>query len=179
MTINFHESKLVANFQDLLELLKNDNVPHRANPEQQSVEIPTQSGSLEGELLILWDARSSLVQCIHPLPFEVPEDRIPAAESAISRINHALTLPGFGLNHVSRLLYYRLSVPRRDDGTLSAQELQRLFRTTVSTAADFYLPLLGVVLEGKNPEQVMAEATLEKTNSSLKSDTPTQGNNAS
>jgi hypothetical protein len=158
MTIKSDESKLLANFQDLLNLLKEDNVPHRANPEQQSVELPTQSGELEGEMLILWDARSSLVQCIHPLPFEVPEDRIPAAESAIARINHALTLPGFGLNHVSRLLYYRLSVPRRDDGTLSAQELQRLFRTTVRTAADFYRPLSGVVREGKNPEQVIANA---------------------
>jgi len=164
MTIKSDESKLLANFQDLLNLLKEDNVPHRANPEQQSVELPTQSGELEGEMLILWDARSSLVQCIHPLPFEVPEDRIPAAESAIARINHALTLPGFGLNHVSRLLYYRLSVPRRDDGTLSAQAVQRLFRTTVRTAADFYLPLSGVVLEGKNPEQVMADAASHKTN---------------
>lgn len=164
MTIKSHESKLLANFQDLLKLLKEDNVPHRADLEQQSVELPTQSGNLEGEMLILWDAKSSLVQCIHPLPFEVPEDRIPAAESAIARINHALTLPGFGLNHVSRLLYYRLSIPRRDDGTLSIQELQRLFRTTVSTAADFYVSLSGVVLEGKKPEQVITEAASQKTN---------------
>ena len=158
MTIKSDESKLLANFQDLLNLLKEDNVPHRANPEQQSVELPTQSGELEGEMLILWDAISSLVQCIHPLPFEVPEDKISAAESAITRINHALTLPGFGLDHRNGFIYFRLSIPRRDDGTISAKELQRLVRTSINTAADFYKPLSGVVLGSKSPDQVMVDA---------------------
>jgi hypothetical protein len=166
MAVESNEQRRIANFQDLLEVFVRDNVPHRADPEQQRVALPTKHGSLQGELLILWDARSSLLQCIQPLPFEVPQDRIGAAESAIARINHALMLPGFGLNHVSRLLYYRLSVPRRDDGTLSVLDLQRLISTTVHTAADFYIPLLGICLEGKPPEQVMAEAAARSSTDS-------------
>ena len=158
MTNKPDKPTLLANFQDLLNLLEKDNLPHRADAERQQVELPTKSGSLEGELLILWDARSFIVQCIQPLPFEVPEARIGAVERAIAYINHALVLPGFGLNHINRVLYYRLSVPRRSDGTMSAEELQLLFRTTASTAGDFYLPLLGVALEDKSPEQVITEA---------------------
>lgn len=69
-----------------------------------------------------------------------------------------MTLPGFGLDHRNGFIYFRLSIPRRDDGTISAKELQRLVRTSINTAADFYKPLSGVVLESKSPDQVMVDA---------------------
>lgn len=158
------QPKLLTNFSDLLNLLTKDKIPHQVDRQQQRVSIPTKSGVLEGELLIEWDVSNPIVQVIQPLPFLVPENRIAACESAIARINHALMLPGFGLNHASCLLYYRLSIPRRSDGSFPVDELQLLFRTAISAARDFYLPLAGVVLQEQNPENVIAVATAFQQN---------------
>lgn len=155
---NETEPAALASFDDLVALLTHDNVPHQADAAQGRVVIPTESGPLVGEMLLLWEADSPVVQFIHPLDFEVPMERIAAAESAIARINHALVLPGFGLDHDHRYLYYRLSTPRRPDGTLLPDEVERLFRTTVNTARDFFLPLQAVALRGADPANVVAAA---------------------
>lgn len=149
---------MISSFEDLILLLEQDNIPHSTDVEQQRVDIPIKLDTFEGDLMILWDARSPLVQFILPLPFQVPDTSVSVAESAIARLNHALMLPGFGLDHTHGFLYYRLSFPRRPDGTLSSEEVEYLFQTTVNTARDFYDPLLGVVLEGNSPEKVIADA---------------------
>jgi hypothetical protein len=153
------QSELIINFESLTDFFDKESLPYQVDKDNQKVLLPTKFHALESELLILWDKDSSLIQCIHPLPFQVPESRIAAAESAISWINHVLMLPGFGLNHASRFLYYRLSIPRREDGAISVKELQQLVQTAISTAADFYLPLSRVILENLDPQLVVDEAS--------------------
>ena len=149
-------NQLLASFDDLITLLEQDRIPHRiANPSVPQVELPTRIGALQSQLMIIWGPTAPILQCIHPLPFRVPEERIAAIESAIARINHALVLPGFGLNHKVRLIYYRLSIPRREDGQLSAQEFQKACQTAIGTAADFYLPLKKVALDNQPAAEIL------------------------
>lgn len=151
---------ILTSFADLIALLDQEGVPHQDDAPAGRVILPTQAQGMVGEMLILWEPRSAIIQCIHPLPLAVPPERLSAAESAITRINHALVLPGFGLSHDNGGIYFRLSVPRREDGSLSSGELQRLISTTINTARDFYAPLSEVIQNNKNPESVLSEAAL-------------------
>lgn len=148
----------VTTFGDLTSLLTKEGVPFRVDEAGQHLALPIRSGPLETEMVILWDAQTLLAQCVLPLPFDVPEDRIGAAESAIAWINHALKMPGFGLDHANRVLYYRLSVPRHADGSLTEDEVKRLIQTTVSTSEDFFASLRGVALDSLPPADVLADA---------------------
>ncbi len=155
-----HSNQLLASFDDLITLLEQDRIPYRIahSSSQSQVELPTKIGALQSQLMIIWGPTAPILQCIHPLPFRVPEERLAAIESAIARINHALVLPGFGLNHEVRLIYYRLSIPRRDDGRLSRQEFQKACQTAIGTAADFYLPLKHVALDNQPADAILNQA---------------------
>jgi hypothetical protein len=155
-------SEPIKTFEDLVDFLKNENTTHQVI-ENQKIIFPTKFKTLESELLVIWDIKNFLIQCIHPLPFQVPETQIAAAESAIAWINHELMLPGFGLNHEGRFLYYRLSLPLRDDASISTEEFQKLVQTCIRTAADFYSPLLKVVFEKINPSLVLDIAASQKS----------------
>ena len=148
----------IGDFAELLAMLEADRVPHRADAATQLVEIPTRLASEDATLLIVWDRDEHLVQLIQPLPFEVPTGAVPAVEDALVRINHALKMPGFGLNLASRYAYFRLAVPRRIDGTLAPGELRRLCGVTVSTAREYEGALRGVALDGERAADVLAAA---------------------
>lgn len=128
---------MLTSFEDLVAFLEKQSIPYRLIVvEQQKVIIPTRVASFESEIAILWAHNHSLVQCIHPLPFQVREERIPEIESAIVRLNDAFMLPGFGFSYNAFYIYYRLSMPIREGG-ISVNELEEIFNTCVNTSAKF------------------------------------------
>lgn len=147
-------------YQDLLDLLNRDAVLHQAEPGEQSARIPTRRGGFEGVLTIRWQERDRVIQFIHPLPIEVPSARLAAVESAVARINHALALPGFGINHEARGLYYRVAVPLPREGA-DGLDVVAVFQATVKNAADFYPALRRVVLGESRPETVVADVQVD------------------
>lgn len=139
--------QMLTSFEDLVAFLESQSIPHRVVQGQQKVVIPTRAKDIESELAILWGHEHSIVQCIHSLPFKIREERISEMEGAIARINHALMLPGFGIDHENRYVYYRMMIPLRNHSA-SVTELEELFRTCVSTSSNFYI-LLSEVNSGK------------------------------
>ncbi len=138
--------QMLSSFEDLVAFLESQSIPHRVVQEEQKVVIPTRTKQREGELAILWGHEHSMIQCVHPLPFKVHEERMSEMESAIAWINHALMLPGFGIDHKNSYVYYRMNVPLRDHSA-SVTELEALFRTCVGTSSEFS-GLLSEVNEG-------------------------------
>lgn len=148
----------IASYPDLLELLAREGVLHQARTEEKSVTIPTEKGALDGMLLMRWQESDGIIQFIQSLPLEIPADKIAAMESAIARLNHALALPGFDLNHEYRMLTYRQILPIYPRGYVHPAEIQAMFRVTVKTAADF-LPTLARILRGEGKlENIVADA---------------------
>ena len=80
-------------------------------------------------------------------------------EHAVALCNHRLIMPAFGIDHDNRLLYYRVVVPRADDGGLSYDHLFRLVSTTIDTMIDFYELLGRVVLQGVKSRRATARRT--------------------
>lgn len=138
----------IASYRELLDLLAREGVLHQARTEEKSVTIPTEKGTLDGMLLMRWQDSDGVIQFIQSMPLEIAEDKIALIESAIARLNHALALPGFDLNHEYRLLTYRQVLPIYPRGYVHPAEIQAMFRVTVKTAADF-LPTLARVLRGE------------------------------
>ena len=138
----------IASYRELLDLLAREGVLHQARTEEKSVTIPTEKGTLDGMLLMRWQDSDGVIQFIQSMPLEIAEDKVALVESAIARLNHALALPGFDLNHEYRLLTYRQVLPIYPRGYVHPAEIQAMFRVTVKTAADF-LPTLARVLRGE------------------------------
>lgn len=138
----------IASYPELLELLAREGVLHQARTEEKSVTIPTEKGTLDGMLLMRWQDSDGVIQFIQSLPLEIAEDKLALVESAIARLNHALALPGFDLNHEYRLLTYRQVLPIYPRGYVHPTEIQAMFRVTVKTASDF-LPTLARILRGE------------------------------
>lgn len=145
----------IANFDGLVEVLQKENVPFRADRDNQIVEIAVHTGPLHTEMVIRWEARLLLAQFIVAFPFHVPVERIAAVEHALSIINHRLIMPGFGLDNDKRLLYFRLVTPRQDDGAMSYDHIHRLISAAVDTLLDFYPLLVAVVNEGQEPDALL------------------------
>jgi hypothetical protein len=145
----------IANFDGLVEVLQKENVPFRADRDNQIVEIAVHTGPLHTEMVIRWEARLLLAQFIVAFPFHVPAPRIAVVEHALAIINHRLIMPGFGLDNDKRLLYFRLVTPRQDDGAMSYDHIHRLISAAVDTLLDFYPLLVAVVNEGKEPDALL------------------------
>ncbi|MEE2706860.1 MAG: YbjN domain-containing protein [Planctomycetota bacterium] len=148
------EPKLLTSYQDVLEVLNGDSVLHQADNKNQSIRIPTRRRDLDGVMIIRWQARDGVVQFIQSMPMEVPEERVKSVETAMMRLNHALAIPGFAINHENRLPYYRFVVPFQPRGGIQADEFRSYFQVTLKQAAGFFGPLKQVAEEGADPVEV-------------------------
>lgn len=156
----------IRSFNELVQCLNRDGVLHQTDNADKTVRIPTQRGSLDSVLLMRWQEQDGVVQFIQGVPLEVPEDKLALAADAVTRLNHALAVPGFDLNHERRLIAYRLYLPIYPRGAVSTTEIQAMFRLAVKTASDF-MPVLGRVLSGQvKPEDTVAEAQRDFSGSS-------------
>ena len=151
----------INNFQDLLSLLARDQVLHQTTSDPNAVAIPTRRGTMEGVLLLRWQAAQGVVQLVQSLPLEVPIERVAAVQDAILRLNHALAMPGFGINPALRTPYYRVVLPLHASMPVTDMMLRALFSAAVRNAADFLPSLQRVALENASPEGVVADAQVD------------------
>lgn len=156
------ETQRVRSYGQLIELLRRDQVTHQLDPNEQVITIPTRRDHDEGVALLRWQDRDGVLQVIHTLPVTVPAERVAAMESAVTRLNHALALPGFGLNHQTGTLYFRVTLPVAAAG-VSPQDLQSVFRAAVRTAFDMLPALRRVAEEGADPTMIVEDARIDLT----------------
>ena len=156
------ENITIRDYAGLLKLLEKDAVPFQAQVEERSVRIGTKKGQLEGVMLIRWQDQDGVAQFIQSIPFETPEEKVPAVESAIVRINHAMALPGFGFHHKVRVPYFRLTAPLHPGVGLSDKEIRAYFSTCLRLASQFFPALKRVALEDADPSTVVADARFDQ-----------------
>lgn len=150
--------KVLRSAADVLALLETDGVPHGPGATGADVQIPTRLGREEALLTLRWAAPDRMLHLFQDMNTVVPTARIAAMDEAIARLNHAMPVAGFGLNPRSSRLYYRLTVPLRGDGYMSAPELRLLFTAAVKNAADFLETLRRVADEDLAPSEVVVQA---------------------
>lgn len=155
------ETHKIQSFQDLLALLAADQVLHQTTADPSAVAIPTRRGTMEGMLLLRWQAAQGVVQLVQSLPVVVPEDRVAAVEDALVRLNHALALPGFGMNPTARTVYFRVVLPIHPSMPVTDTMVRALFSSTVRNAADYLGVIQRVAFEGASPEHVVADAQVD------------------
>jgi hypothetical protein len=147
---------LLKTYQDLLDLLNHDSVLHKADNEKMSATMPTKRKDLDGVMIIRWQQKDGVVQFIQTMPIDIPEARVAAVETAMMRLNHAMAVPGFSLDHTNRMAYFRMVVPFQPRGFLQDNELRAYFQVTLRQAAEFYDPLKRVAA-GADPVAVVEE----------------------
>ena len=149
---------MLRSFADLLHVLVQDGVPHQADHAESTVRIPTQRGDLDSVLLLRWQDSDGVIQFIQALPLPVSQEQVGLVCDALTRLNHAMAIPGLDLNHTHRVLAYRLYLPLYPRGEVAAGEVQAMFRLAVKSASDM-LPVLTRLLSGQvAPSDIVAAA---------------------
>lgn len=144
-TENKARTGLVQSFDDLTALLKKDSVGHKVQPESNLVLIAVQKGPIDGVSLIRWDRAKSVADFIQPMTLKVPEEKWAELEAAIVRMNHALPLPGLGLNHGNNTAYFRITLPFQALGGLPPATIQGTFSRALAEGAHLQRTLEGVI----------------------------------
>ena len=147
----------IASYQDLVGFMDREAVPHQVEPASLSVRIPTEQKGIQGVQIIRWQPDDGVVQFIQSMLRDIPEARLPALESAIARLNHALAWLGLDLNHSRRLLAYRLAIPFLPRGYVEPREIQAGFRAAAKAGADLAAALARVVSGELAPEAIVGE----------------------
>ena len=145
---------VLKSFSDLVDYLRAERVPHEPTAASKSVHIPTEDGGVQ---IIRWQDEDGLIQFIQSMLRNLPAERMPALESAVARLNHALAWVGLDLNHEHGLLSFRLAVPLMPGGTIEASAIPSGFRVAVRAAARL-MPILTRVAAGElTADAVVAE----------------------
>lgn len=148
----------VSSYDDLARFFAESGLVHQAEPEQFLVKMPTRMGSLDGVMFIRWEATQQVVHFIQTINIEIPAERLSALALAIAILNHALPLPGFGINVGVRNCYFRITMPMRPEGTLTRMEIQGLFNLAVRIAAEQFAILHDVAVNGADPMKLLPTA---------------------
>lgn len=122
----------LTKYEDLVAYLAANNVPHKADSTEQSIQLPANAGSV----YIRWERDLPYVQVIYPFIGNVPPPRIPEIESAICRVNAIIKLPGFGFQHGDNFIFMRLCVQLYEDG-ITPIAFQRQIAAVLENAREF------------------------------------------
>lgn len=148
----------ISSYQELVNLLAKDGVQHEADAGSRSARILTEQNGLSGVQLIRWQEEDGVLQFIQSMPVEVADDKLPAIENAVARLNHALAWPGLDINHEYHMVAYRVVLPLLPRGSVLPEEIRACFRLAVKTAADLTPSLLRVLSGETAPANVLADA---------------------
>src|SRR5262249_45665839 len=125
---------VVLSFEQLLQFLVDNKVPHNRDLERQLIELPSNAAPLPGNRYLRWEKSVPFLQIIHFMIENVPVDRIRELETAIIRLDNKLEVGGFGFDHDMRKLYCRLVVPVYPHDGLNPMTLDKLTHGVVSNA---------------------------------------------
>ncbi len=147
------ETARLSRYEDLIQYLAASNVPRRENHAERSVEVQVVVPPLTGSVYMRWDQHLPYIQVSHPLVFDVPPERIADLETAITRVNESLAVPGLGFHHDKRFLYMRRCVPVYADG-ISTVAFQKQLADLLEVARQWIGPLKQVVA-GKPGNEIL------------------------
>jgi hypothetical protein len=134
----------LTQFADLVALLRQTNVPHKAFAASQTLEIPVASPPLTGTIGVRWDLNMPYVQIVLPFVEHVPEERVADVETAICRANTLIALPGLGFQYDKHFVFMRRALVIDADG-LPSVTFQRQLLGVVQLARDFIGPFREVI----------------------------------
>ncbi|MDB4802868.1 YbjN domain-containing protein [bacterium] len=134
----------VRSFEDLVRILETENINHKANAEEKFVIVPINKGGLQAAQVIRWSMHDGVVHFIQVIPLKFKNDKLPAIESAMIRLNHGYPVPGLGMNHENNTPYFRLTVPLLPRQYLLENEVKEYFSFCVNQAINFTPTLLAL-----------------------------------
>jgi hypothetical protein len=147
-------SSRVGSFDELIAFLGAEGASFRIDATAQIVQLSTRAPAHDGALFLRWDRDLAYVQIVATLLRDVPEDRLREVVDAVTRLNHALPLPGFGMDLGRRQVYFRVTLIAGEDG-LPVEVLKRGVLTAVGNARDLAGPLARVV-DGEPGARILA-----------------------
>lgn len=150
----------IRSYNDLIDLLVADGVPHQASPAERGALVPTRMNGLEAAIILRWSPEQGALHVVHTFPGLVPTEARPAVLRAITLLNHALALPGLSMDVDQGALYYRSLLPILRAAPPLAEDLRRLFSLVARNGAEL-LAVVVKVVSGTPPEAAV-EAWLDR-----------------
>jgi hypothetical protein len=132
----------VGSFDELLAFLGAEGASFRHDATAQIVQLSTRDAG--GPVFVRWERNLPYVQIVATVIRDVPEERVREVIDALARLNHAVPLPGFGIDLTRRQVYFRATLVGGNEG-LPIEVLKRGILAVLSNARDFTPPLARIV----------------------------------
>lgn len=156
-------SRPIYDFEDLLDVMQSDGVMHQADRATFTVHVPTQTGDVDGLMLIRWLEHEGVIQLVHALPFIVPWKTRPAVIEGLNALNHALPLSGFALHPTQAMPYYRRELPFSPRGWIFDEELRWWFGISVDVVTTCLPPLQRLAAGELTVDEFLEDPSLDLT----------------
>lgn len=147
-------SEIVGTCEALAEAMQRDGVPVDCPAGSDRILFPAVDSGLDTTAVLIWPAQVALLQLMLPLRFAIVPAHRAALCEAVVRLNHALVLPGFGVDVARGLVYFRGVLAREPDGSVGVDAVRRMVQASISTAARFGTVLAQVADGSLQPEDV-------------------------
>lgn len=151
-------SARVGSFDELISFLGAEGASFRQDPTSQIVQLALRPSDGGGPLFIRWERNLPYVQIVTTLARDIADERIREVLDALARLNHAIPLPGFGIDLARRQVYFRSTLLIADEG-VPVDLLKRAVLAVASNARNLSTPLRRVIAgePGARVLQLVAE----------------------
>ncbi len=144
----------LRSFDDLVKFLDGKQIPHRVDAENHVVQLAVGPPALPAPVFVRWESKIPYIQIMQQMSQPIPEPRLRDVEVACTRVNDAASLPGFGVNYATHVIYYRIAAPVYD-GQLSPDMLDRSITAVLNNAAQL-APAFKAVIDGGDGASVLS-----------------------
>jgi hypothetical protein len=154
----------VHSFEQLAAFLSQNQIPHTVDVAHTLIEVPARAAPLPGNLVMKFHRHMPFINIIQFMVNDVPPARVHDLETAIIRLNCLYEVPGFGLDHDTRRLYYRLAVPIFPPDGINPLVLNELGKGVVKAAREFYDAFQAVLAgrPGTQMDAILAEIAAQR-----------------
>lgn len=149
---------MIGSLEELSAELTADGMQHKTDLAREQIVMTMEIAESTTATVLMWPKNSPLIQALVILPFKVKGERSAALMEAVTRLNHALMVPGFGLDLDNSQAYYRAYQPKGPTAEVPIEQVKQMFATAINMSERF-APLLRAVNAGElEPKDVVIAA---------------------
>jgi hypothetical protein len=154
MTIDFNINALIA-------YLKENGLSPEFQKETGQIFIVYKIQEHEVPVFLLLRPESTLLQMVAYLPYRLPKKVLAEVARLLHILNKELDMPGFGLDEIEELMFYRAVFPCLH-GKID-KSLFNMYLGTARIACDTFMHAIGMVVSGTvRVDEVMKEKNTKK-----------------
>lgn len=141
---------------NILKYLQDQKLQPSLQKETDQVYVEMKIKEFNIPVFFLIRPESALLQIVAYLPYQLPKKTFPEVARMLHMLNKELDMPGFGMDELEQLIFYRCVIPSLDRKIDT--RLLNMYLGTTRLACDTFIHAIGMIVSGTTTvDQVLNE----------------------